>query len=380
MTEKEIAELRRRYRPDKNNISCVHGCCVNDKGEIVSRFSQSLHIMPEEEAEKLLSLLRKALSGTVGRNLLDLTFSTSQVADSEEHRLLMALRDSGLADEAVLEEFFSRAASSLHIEGNYLILLSHEIYDVPYRSRDGERQEDASSEVFPYILCAVCPVKTTKPALGYYLDDNEFRTCSIDWLVSPPELGFLFPAFDDRSTNLYNALYYTKSAEENHPEFIESVFCCPSPMPAQQQQETFRALLSETLADQCSCEVVQAVDHQLREMIEDHKERKVEEPLTVSPETVQGILEDCGVAEERAADFGARCREALGNDGEISPRNLVNLKQVEITTPDVTVRVKAERDDLVETRIIDGTRYILIRVEEGVEVNGVPVRITAPQK
>ena len=35
----------------------------------------------------------------------------------------------------------------------------------------------------------------------------------------------------------------------------------------------------------------------------------------------------------------------------------------------------ADKRDLVETRVLGGAKYILIRAEEGVEVNGVPVEI-----
>ena len=117
MNEKEIAELRRRFRPDKNNIPCVRGCCVNEKGEIVSQFRQSLAIMPEEEVEKLLGILRKALSGGLGKNLTDISFTTQQVADSDEHRLLMALRGSSLADEEAVQALFQRIIENKGQEG-----------------------------------------------------------------------------------------------------------------------------------------------------------------------------------------------------------------------------------------------------------------------
>ena len=159
MNEKEIAELRRRFRPEKTSITHIRGCCVNENREIVSQFDQSLALLSQEESEKFLSLLRKTLSGGIGKNLVDITFTTQQVADSPEHRLLMALRSSALKDEQAVQTFFQQVIGSLSLEGNYLILLARDAYDVPYRSRDGERQDDASAEVFSYLLCAVCPVK-----------------------------------------------------------------------------------------------------------------------------------------------------------------------------------------------------------------------------
>lgn len=376
MNEKEIAELRRRFRPDKSNITSIRGCYVNDKQEIVSEFNQPISLMPEEEAEKMLAILKRALSGTLGKNLIDITFSTQQVVDSEEHKRLMALKNSALEDAEAVQSFFQRVIQALNIEDNYLILLAHDKYDVPYRSADGERQDDASSELFSYILCGVCPVKMTKPALSYSVPENAFRNCKIDWIVAPPEIGFLFPAFDDRSANIYNALYYSKDTAENHQEFVDAVFKSEIPMPAAEQKETFQAILGDTLAEDCKYGVVQAVHDQFRELIEEHKANKEEAPLMVSKGTVKRVLESCGVSESHVAAFDEKYDAAFGEDADLSPRNLVDAKQFEVSTPDVTIRVNPERSNLLETRIIDGVKYILVRVEEGVEVNGVSVRIT----
>ena len=376
MNEKEIAELRRRFRADKSSISRVRGCYVNEKREIISQFDQSLGILGQTESEQLLSTLRKTLSGTLGKNLLDIPFDTRQVVEGDQHKLLMALRNSALRDEEAVSAFYQRVIQSLDLEGNYLILLVQDDYDVPYRSKDGERQDDASSEVFRYILCSICPVKQTKEALSYYVYENAFHSISADWVVSAPEMGFLFPSFDERSTNLYEALYYCKDTSQTHPDFVEAVFHAPAPMPAAEQMETFQTLLEDTLSDECRYQVVQSVHGQLREMIEEHKANKVEEPLVVDKGTVRRVLEHSGVSEEHVEAFEERYDDAFGADADLSPRNLVDTKQLEITTPDVTIKVSPDRGDLVETRLIDGARYILIRAEEGVAVNGVPIQIS----
>ena len=374
MNEKEVAELRRRFRPDKSNISHIRGCYVGEKREIISQFNQSMGLMPQEEAETLLGVLKKTLSGTLDKNLIDITFETKQVVEGDEHKLLMALRSSALRDDGAVQEFFQRVIQSLELEGHYLILLAHDTYDVPYRSRDGEKQADASSEAFSYILCSICPVKQTKPALSYYVYENEFHNRAADWIVSPPELGFLFPAFDDRSTNLYDALYYSRDVAENHKEFVDAVFRSEIPMPAAEQKETFQSILGDALSDACCYEVVQAVHGQLCEMIEEHKANKEEEPLVVSKHVMRRVLSDCGVDHCRMEAFEAQYDAAFGADADLSPGNLVDPKQMEVRTPDVTIRVNPARSDLVQTRVINGANYILIRAEEGVEVNGVAVR------
>lgn len=376
MNEKEIAEIRRRLTPDKSSITQIFGCYVNEKREIISQFSQSLGIISEEEAKAYLTIFKRSLAGTPGQNLLDVAFTTRQVMDgAEEHRRLMELRSSGLKDEAMIEEFFARAKDNIEMEGNFLILLAYDVYDVPWRSGDGNIDRDSSTQSFSYILCAVCPVKMAKPALSYRSDTNEFHRRDIDWVVSAPELGFLFPAFDGRRANIHNALYYTKNTAVRQDAFIEAMFRADMPRPADEQKETFRGLLSEALEDECDYELVQTVHDRISERIDIHKEAREEEPLTVSKGEVRRILEDCGISEAHADAFEERFNSEFGEDTALVPHNIINKRQFELRTPDVVIHVNPERSDLIETRVINGMKYILINADQGVEVNGVNIQI-----
>ncbi|ADU27649.1 DUF4317 domain-containing protein [Ethanoligenens harbinense] len=376
MNEKEVAEIRRRFRQETSNITHIRGCFVNDQREIVSEFDQSLLSMSQEESEKFLAIIKRTLSGTLGKNLIDISFDTQQVVDGEEHQLLMELKNSSLKNEDAVQTFFQRVIQAVSMEGNYLILLAHDTYDIPYHSHDGDRQDDASSEVFPYILCSICAIKQTKPELSYFAVENVFHNCQENWLVSAPELGFLFPAFDDRSANIYNALYYTRNIEENHAEFVEAVFKTDVPMPAAEQKEIFQSVLGDALAEECRYDVVQSVHEQLCGMIEEHKANKETEPLVVCKGAVKDVLQSCGVSDATVSAFDEKYDAEFGADTELSPRNIVDTKKFEVRTPDVTIHVNPDRSDLVETRMIDGAKYILIRVEEGVEVNGVNIHIS----
>lgn len=377
MNEKEIGEIRRRFRPDKNNISRIRGCYVNEKKEIISEFNQSLALMSEAETEQLLAILRKTLSGTLAKNLIDIEFSTQQVLEGEAHRRLTALRSSSLEDDAEVSSFFSQTIDALTIEGNYLILLANDSYDVPAYRSDGTKEEN-SAGIFSYILCSICPVKLTKSALGYHSHENRFCNITQDWAVSAPELGFMFPAFDNREANIYNAVYYTRNAAENHQEFAEAVFQSEVPMPAAVQKEKFDTLLGEVIAEDCSYDVVRAVHGEINERIEDYKASKGrdEEPPVIKKDDVKGILQSCGIGEERIHAF-ENCFDAeFGEKTALIPGNIIDTRQFELCTPDVTVRVNPERTDLVMTKIIDGVRYILIRADESVEVNGINIHIS----
>ena len=376
MNRKEISEIRRRFNLEKNAISCIRGCYVNEKREIVSMFNRPLMSFPTEEAEKYLAIFRRTLSGIPGKNLVDMVFTPDQVMDGEEHRLLTALRNTALKVEEGVQAFYQKIIDSLEMEGHYLILMLHDAYDVPFRTKDELKVDDASEEVFDYIMCAICPVKLSKPALSYFAEDNEFHDRELDWVVAAPELGFMFPAFDERAANIYNALYFTRDTETMHDEFISAVFNTDSPMPADEQKETFQTLLEETLGDELSYEVVQTVHEQIRDMIEEQKSDKEAEPLVVSKREVSNMLQSAGVSEEHVAAFEQKYDEDFGATIDLGAQNIVNEKKFEVRTPDVVIQVNPERSDLVETRIIDGFRYILIRAEEGVAVNGVNINIS----
>lgn len=376
MNEKEISELRRRYKLEKNNITSIRGCYVNEKQEILSQFNESLALMQDSEAEKILAILKKTLSGSHRKNLIDIEFTTQQVADGEKHKLLMTMRESKLENDEAVNEFFQQVITSVSLEENYVILLAHDIYDVPFKSINGDNEDEHSSEVFSYIICSICPVKPSKPALSYYVKENEFHSSTTDRIVSPPELGFMFPAFDDRSTNIYNALYYTKNTKLSYDDFADSVFDCEIPMPATEQKEVFKDILSDTFGEECSLDVVQSVHGKLQKMIEVHKESKEETPLTVYKGTVKHLLNEAGASDEQLESFDEQYNQHFGEDTALSPKNIIDISRTELKTPDVTIRVSPGCDNLVKTRMIDGSKYIMIRAEDGVEINGVPINIT----
>ena len=375
MNTKEIGEIRRRQRRDRSNMTAVYGCYVNDKKEIISVFSRSTGMMSENESEKYFALLRRTLGGTLGKNLLDITFRTAQVAGSPEHARLMQLRGQGIGNEENRMAFYQQIINNLSMEGNYLILLGTDTYDVPFKSKDGDFQADNADESYCYILCAICPVKQTKAVLHYEPSSKEFMDGNMVNAVAAPELGFLFPAFDGRATNIYNALYYNRSPKDNHESVVTALFNTPVAKPAQEQKECFEDMLSSALSEECSLEVVQTVHDQLCQQLAMHKESKLPEALTISKDQVTDMLEGCGVSEERIAKFSVDFEEVFGLDAEVYPSNIIDTKKIEIKTDDVSIKVATDRSDLIQTRVIGGVKYILIRADENVEVNGVNIHI-----
>jgi len=373
MNEREISEIRRRLRADKNNIGRIRGCYVNDNHVIISEFDQMLGLISSDESEEILSLLRKTLSGSIGRNLFDISFSNQQVLDSEEHKLLTSLRSSSLTDDNAVKSFFEKAIKSIDIQGSYFILLANDKYDIFTYDANGEKND--SPEVFSYIICAVCPIKVGKPTLGYSLSESKFKNIIRDSIVSSPEIGFMFPAFDSRNANIYGALMYTRDVSLVHEEFVDTIFKTNIPTPATEQATSIAEILNDSVAENCNLELVQAMQAQLIELTADHKTNKEEEPLTLSAKDMGTLLRFGGVREEAIELFSEKFEDGFGADANIHPANIIDLKKFEVKTPEVTVKVSPECSELVQTRIIDGTKYLLIRADGDVEVNGIRINI-----
>ena len=374
MNDKEIGEIRRHLRRDRSNITKIYGCFVNDNREIITEFSQSTGMMPENEGDKYFALFKRVLSGSVGKNLIDLSFKTAQVAQgAPEHKLLMDLRECKLSDDELLHGFFQKIIDTVALEGNYLILIGCDSYDVPFKGKDDISDADKSEEVYTYLICAICPVKQTKSNLHYVPEEKLFHDGAMNQPVSAPALGFLFPAFDNRSTNIYNALYYTHDIKVSQDALIEALFNTPVPMPAAEQKKCFEALLTTALGEDCNLDVVQTVHDQLCERIELHKEAKVAEPLLIAKADVKETLASCGVSEEHLAKWSVDYDETFGFEADLHPKNIIDTKRFEVKTPDVSIKVDPTRSDLIETRTIGGVKYIMICADENVEVNGVSI-------
>ena len=371
MNKKEISEIRKRFKPENSNIGHVYGCYVNSNKEVISYLDESLSLMPEEEKKQYLDFLKKVLSGAQGRNLSDIVFTSSQVANSDEHRLLMSLRED---KPEARQEFFQTVIDNHDSEDNYLILCANDAYDVPYRGHgdvDKSAEKYASEhddQVFRYFVCAICPVKDGKLTLGYFSGENEFHNCLAKQIVSAPEAGFLFPAFDNRSTNIYNALFYARKPEETHYELIEALFKTELSMTPAEERQAFEDALAD--AEINSLEAIRGLNERLKAQIDENEEA---EPLSIGSGDLVCILSDCGVEDEKLQVFREKYEERFGK-AAVNPENIVDLRRFEVKTGDVTITVNPEMSFLVEARDVDGKKYIMIPAD-GVELNGFAVKV-----
>ena len=373
MNKKEIAEIKKQFTQERCAITRICGCYVDGEKNKKTELKEAFLSLPEEEMFKYFAIFRKALSGTVGKNLLTMEFPLASEEAGGTQDFLMQLRASSLKDANLLEEFYDKIIENYYSVENYLILLIHAVYDIPGKSSDGEEMFDASDEVYDHILCCICPVTLSKPGLSYDEESNAFHTRICDRVVNMPDIGFLFPAFHDRSTDVHSLLYYAAKPEELRMEFVEPVLGCNLPLSAGDQKETFQTIVEETLGDACDYEVVKNIHEKLNEMIEEKKDEP--DPVVLDRAEVKRLLEYSGVEQEKLSSFEEKYEEAAGTDTCFVASNVANTRQFEIKTPDVVVKVSPDRMDLVETKVINGRKCLVISLDNSVEVNGITIHM-----
>lgn len=372
MNKKEVLEIRKQFSPANCAITRICGCYVDHEKNKKLQFKDAFLSLPEEEEFKYFDIFKKTLSGSLGRNLLNMEFPLKQEMPGGTQEFLLKLRNSKLEDDTLLEEFYDKVIENYIYGENYYIILIHAMYDVPGKASDDLEMYDASDTVYEYLLCSICPVSLSKAGLCYNAEDNRIEDRVRDWLVDMPDKGFLFPAFTDRNMDIHGVLYYTKKSEDLQPELIEQLLGANMPMSADTQKETFQMIIEDTLGEDGDYETIRNIHEKLNDMIEEHKEEP--EPLVLDKTDVKKIFENSGISAEKMETFEQTFEAAAGENASLVAANITETRKFNIETPDIIIKVNPDRADLIETREIDGRQCLVIAVDDHIEVNGVNVR------
>ncbi len=378
MNKLEISEIKRQFNIDRYTIDNICICYVGNEKEKKFITRDAFGSLPEEEMHKYLKFFKRALTGTVGKNLINLEFPLSEEMDGGKQEIFLELRDSRLDDDAVLEDFYDRIIENYYDPEKYCIITVHAVYDIPGKAKDEEIQEDASDNVYDFFLTLISPVELRDGELGYDPQNNRIGELSREWVLHDPDKAFLFPAFNDRTADIHSVLYYSKKAEEIQPDFLNFMFGTDAPLTAGDQKDAFNMLVSSVCADEGDVEVMKNIHDSLSGMVEENKENP--EPLIIGKNEVKKILSESGLSEEKLESFDRHYEDIAGDDAEIVVSNLPGVKKFNISTPDIDIRVKPDCVDRIEARIVDGRQCIVIAVDDHVEVNGVNVRTLVPKE
>ena len=373
MNKKEISEIKKLFTTTHCAVTRICGCYVDAEKNQKTKLKEAFLSLPEEEMFKYFNIFRKSLSGTLGKNLVQMEFPLEQEASGGTQEFLLQLRNSQLRDDALIEEFYQKVIENYIDPENYYIILIHGAYDIPARASDNLEMDDASDYVYEFLLCSICPVKLSKPGLHYNADANTIENLIQDWIVEAPDIGFLFPAFTDRNTDTHNLMYYSKKPDVIQTDIINNLLGCRIPLSAKTQKETFQTIIEETLDNTCDFETVMAIQENLNEMIEERKEDP--EPLTLDKYEVKRLLADSGVENEKLEEFDDLYASVVSDEqAGFVASNVASTRSYEIRTPDVIIKVSPDKAQLIESKVIDGIPYLMIQATDQVEINGIAVK------
>ena len=424
MNKKEVLELKRRFKKEAATFTRVCGCYVDGYHNKVCKFGNTFLNLEEDEFYKYLEIANKALSGTIGNNLLELKFPIEEEEVGGRQHILMALRASKLEDENLLDTFYDLVIDTYDHAGNYLIVLFHDAYDVMSRTSDNNNL-DESEEVYEYLICAICPVDLSKPGLGFLEEEHRIGPRVRDWVVGAVDTAFLFPAFNDRSTDIHSTLFYTKNTKEPHSEFMANGLGCGIERTATEQKMAFHSIVRNVLGaeDEHTDDVLLDLQQNLSDMIDEYAETHDddEDVFLLDKEVVTKLLADSEISEEKAAKIEKSVDEAFGEkppaaenviDSKALVQNELRVEKMaledqvgtltvqlnekdealaertsqliekqeeidnyiaETKTYDVVLRVKPEKASQIKSQVINGQKCLVIPMDEDehATINGV---------
>ena len=424
MNKKEVLELKRRFKKEAATFTRVCGCYVDGNHNKVCKFGNTFLNLEEDEFYKYLEIANKALSGTIGNNLLELKFPIEEEEVGGRQHILMALRASKLEDENLLDTFYDLVIDTYDHAGNYLIVLFHDAYDVMSRTSDNNNL-DESEEVYEYLICAICPVDLSKPGLGFLEEEHRIGPRVRDWVVGAVDTAFLFPAFNDRSTDIHSTLFYTKNTKEPHSEFMANGLGCGIERTATEQKMAFHSIVRNVLGaeDEHTDDVLLDLQQNLSDMIDEYAETHDddEDVFLLDKEVVTKLLADSEISEEKAAKIEKSVDEAFGEkppaaenviDSKALVQNELRVEKMaledqvgtltvqlnekdealaertsqliekqdeidnyiaETKTYDVVLRVKPEKASQIKSQVINGQKCLVIPMDEDehATINGV---------
>lgn len=365
MTRQEIKEIKRLFTLNNCAVTSICGCYVDGEKNIKDRWSEPFLTMEEEDIFKYLEIFRKCFSGGMGKNLITLPIGRGDIRQD-----FLKLRDSRLMEEAVMDAFYQRIIDTYAYVGNYLILVIHDVYDVPGKVKDGTELQDASEEAYEYILACICPVKLQKPGLGYSSEKNTFTHVERDWLLSPPELAVLYPAFHDRSEDREAALLYARDLQEPDKEFIARLLGCSIEMTDKEERAAFADILQDTLGE-ADLKEVREINKTLLEYASEHAADP--EPWKLGKADIRKILEESGIRDGKIGQL----EKAFGAYGatEFHLDNIVNRKSFQVETSIGNICMEPEYADALSIREINGEKCLVMNITGDVTVNGIRIQV-----
>lgn len=373
MNKAEIAEIKKLFNIRNCNITRICGCYVDLEKSIKARWAQSFLSMDEEEILKYLDLLSKNLSGGRGKNLRNLEFDKMYPTSVEWHKLLDELRDSKLQNMDSIEKLYESIIEEYDYENQYTILVVYGVYDILGKTKDGIEMEDASDEIYEYIMICMCPVVSQKPGLIYDSNNHYFTHLETGKMLGAPDVGILYPAFNERSTDTDACLGYTRTMDEVERYILEAITGNSIPMSAGDEKKAYNEMLEQALGTEATMDKVRRIEEKMQELKEEHAFD--EDPYKLKLDDLVKLFREASIDEHRIGELKKAYGEHVGVDESLTLDNLGHMRAFTVSTDIGKVQMVPDRANELSIRELDGKKVLVIPLEGDVEVNGIPVGV-----
>lgn len=375
MNKKDLAELKKHFLPadDLLIIRKVSSTFIDSEKTRRCDSVRSFAEIPDEEMSVLYTTFAKVLKGTIGKGLIEYEFPNEVYEDDQPQNLLWEMLDKGLDDQEQLEKFISHVLEKMVYPLPYALFVAQCTYTVFEKNKFGEKNTFDSRD-FHFLLCAVCPVESRVDGLIYDEAENLIiRKTHFDRVVAEaPTDGFLFPTFTGRGPDVNHVMYFTKKPKDPNVSIVEEVLGCHYTLSAEEEKETFRAILDKAVGEELNLNVIASVNEKITDYAKTFASEP--EPPVVSDIFMRDVLLDSGVSQEKAEAAQKLYQENTEGNYFIAS-NLTDSKTT-LSSNGVTVSISGDATDKVMTKEIDGKRFLMISLDDPeVTVNGFQMKI-----
>lgn len=349
-------------KKDSGYITGIGICYVGQDGNQIARNGVHPGRLGDDEGILYMDIAKKALGGKPGKTLHTLAFPTKAEGAGTPHQLLMDIVESG--GRQGYGELYDRITASYGCDGDYCILLYTGSYPVPGGA------EEEGSEIYDFMLCAICPMTKGTYGLSYREEKGTFAADSGARIVGPPAHAFLFPAFEDRMADIHDVLFFSKK-DGNLPEsFLRDVLGCTRPIPASVQKKTFGVLLNEAMGDRCTYDRVDAIRDVIRKTAEDGELSG--EEMDLDRDQLAGLLSRNSLLDQEETEIARKGFDAFfGKGAKVDASAIIDPGLTVVTAEDLTVKMKKDYPGSVSLKMVDGRKCLVIEVSDPVTLDGI---------
>ena len=378
MNKKELSDLKKNFSDQCGffTFNQVLRAFIDSDKNVTYKSHSLMGVLPPEEQELLTDTLRKGLSGTLGKNLIEYNFPNAAYEEGKPQSVLYNALKSKLLDDNSVDIFLKNITENITYTSTFAVIAAHCTYTLFRRDKNDEKSDVTND--YNFILTVFCPVELGEDVLVYDEDNNNI--CVIPKksrsLSKAPTDAFLFPVLTGGDPNVNAVLCYSSKPKEPNTSLVENVLGCEPTFTAVGEKEIFGKVLEDIVGEDLDYTIITKVNEKIAEEIKEH--RFDEKPTAIDDIKLKNILYDSGVKDDKLEKVHKTFTETVGNK-TLTASNLISPKTV-IVTPDITVNISKNATEKVRTSLIGGRRCLVIDLDDpNIIINGLPTTIDIPE-